>query len=179
MCNSCMKFINRTMSRKNTPAPFKSSCFAETFRIAAGTRLVTKFAGRHPGAPSRVPGLVHSLPVPVHGALARAKRPQNYVRRIYSLDFSVETPASSHQGRSGTKNSYTAFIPETCKCGGQQLRKIMKSRTLTLFLTEIEMRNRTPHIFVHRLYSFDFCDFSPARVSKTHVAPDPKIRIRV
>ena len=47
-----MKFINRTMPRKNTPAPFKSSCFTETSRIAAGTRLVTKFAGWHPGAPA-------------------------------------------------------------------------------------------------------------------------------
>ena len=43
--------MNRTMPRKNTPAPFKSSCFTETSRIAAGTRLLTKFAGRHPGAP--------------------------------------------------------------------------------------------------------------------------------
>ena len=47
-----MKFINRTMPRKNTPAPFKSSCFTETSRIAAGTLLLTEFARWHPGAPA-------------------------------------------------------------------------------------------------------------------------------
>ena len=51
-CNSCMKLINRTMPRKNTPAPFKSSCFTETSRIAAGTLLLTEFARWHPGAPA-------------------------------------------------------------------------------------------------------------------------------
>ena len=47
-----MKFINRTVPRKNTPAPFKSSCFTETSRIAAGTLLLTEFARWHPGAPA-------------------------------------------------------------------------------------------------------------------------------
>ena len=47
-----MIFINRTMPRKNTPAPFKSSCFTETSRIAAGTLLLTEFARWHPGAPA-------------------------------------------------------------------------------------------------------------------------------
>ena len=51
----------------------------------------------------------------------------------------------------------------------------MKFRTLPLFLREIEMRNSTPKNFVHRLYSFDFCDFSLVRLSKTNVAPDPEI----
>ena len=40
------------MPRKNTPAPFKSSCFTETSRIAAGTLLLTEFARWHPGAPA-------------------------------------------------------------------------------------------------------------------------------
>ena len=52
LLKTCMIFRNRQVSRKRTPAPFKSSCFTETSRIAAGTLLLTEFARWHPGAPA-------------------------------------------------------------------------------------------------------------------------------
>ena len=76
------------------------------------------------------------------------KRPRNSVRRLYSLDISAPN----------TEN------PKFC--------------TPPLYLRKIRVQNKTPKKTVRRLYSLDFSGFSPARVSRTHVVPDPKIRIR-
>ena len=56
---------------------------------------------------------------------SRANCPQNYVHRLYSLDFSVETPANPHTTRNGSEKLYTAFIHWTSRCGDQEIRKFV------------------------------------------------------